>query len=41
MVLPDTTIEFPIDAVSADGEHRRAVKPVVKRHTEGDPRKPL
>lgn len=41
MVLPDTTIEFPIQAESADGEHHRAVKPVVKRHTEGDPRKPL
>jgi hypothetical protein len=41
MVLPDTTIEFPVDATSADGTHRRAVKPVVTRNTEGDPHKPL
>lgn len=41
MVLPDTSIEFPVEAVSADGEHKRAVKPVVVRYTEGDPRKPL
>jgi hypothetical protein len=41
MVLPDTSIEFPVDAVSADGGHRRAVMPIVKRTTEGDPRKPL
>lgn len=41
MVLPDTTIEFPIEAVSADGEETRRVKPVVKRHTQGDPHKPV
>ncbi|MCC5876087.1 MAG: DUF4912 domain-containing protein, partial [Candidatus Sumerlaeia bacterium] len=41
MVLPDTTIEFPIEATSASGEHKRSVKPVVVRYTEGDPRKPL
>ena len=41
MTLPDTTIEFPIEATSADGEETRKVKPVVKRHTEGDPRKPV
>lgn len=40
MVLPDTTIEFPVEATSASGEHRRSVKPVVVRYTEGDPRKP-
>ena len=41
MVLPDTTIEFPVDATSADGEQKRGVKPVVQRWTEGDPKKPL
>jgi hypothetical protein len=41
IILPDTTIEFPVEATSADGTERRAVKPVVRRHTEGDPRKPL
>lgn len=40
MVFPDTTIEFPVEATSEDGKHRRQVKPVVTRHTEGDPRKP-
>ena len=40
MVFPDTTIEFPVEALSEDGKHRRQVKPVVTRHTEGDPRKP-
>ncbi|CAN5469409.1 hypothetical protein BH09SUM1_BH09SUM1_28140 [soil metagenome] len=41
MVFPDTTIEFPVEATSADGKHKRGVKPIVKRHTEGSPHKPL
>lgn len=40
MVLPDTTIEFPVEATSADGEETRKVKPVVARHTEGTPYEP-
>ncbi len=40
MVLPDSEIQFPIEAVSSDGEETRRVKPVVERHTEGDPHKP-
>lgn len=40
MVFPDDTIEFPIEAESSNGKHRRAVKPVVTRRTEGDPREP-
>ncbi len=39
MVLPDSTLEFPIEAVSSDGKEKRKVKPVVKRKTEGDPHK--
>lgn len=41
MVLPNTTVEFPIEATSADGHDQRAVKPVVTRRTEGDPHLPL
>ena len=40
MVLPDTSVEFPVEATSADGKELRKVKPVVRRHTEGDPHKP-
>lgn len=40
MVLPDTTIEFPVEATSGDGRETRRVKPVIIRYTEGDPRKP-
>ncbi len=40
MVLPDSTVEFPIEARSASGGEVRKVKPVVTRQTEGDPRKP-
>lgn len=40
MVLPDTAIEFPVEATSADRKETRKVKPVVTRTTEGDPRKP-
>ncbi|MCC7391304.1 DUF4912 domain-containing protein [Candidatus Sumerlaeota bacterium] len=40
MVLPDSTIEFPVEAVSADGKHRRRVKPTVTRSTNGSPHKP-
>ncbi len=41
MVLPDTEVEFPVEAVSADGAETRRVKPVVKRHTEGNPHEPV
>lgn len=40
LVLPDTTIEFPVEATSGDGRETRRVKPVVVRYTEGDPRRP-
>lgn len=40
MVLPDTEIEFPVEAESADGRERRRVKPVVRRSTEGNPHEP-
>jgi len=39
LVLPDTTIEFPVEATSGDGRETRRVKPVVVRYTEGDPRR--
>ncbi|MCC6547293.1 DUF4912 domain-containing protein [Candidatus Sumerlaeota bacterium] len=41
MVLPDSTVEFPVEAVSADGQHRRRVKPTVTRETSGSPHKPV
>lgn len=40
MVLPDTEIEFPVEAESADGKERRRVKPIVRRTTEGNPHEP-
>ncbi len=40
MVLPDSTVEFPIEAQSPDGREVRRVKPIITRTTEGDPRKP-
>jgi hypothetical protein len=33
MALPDTSIEFPVEATSADGEETRRVCPVVTRET--------
>ncbi|MEO8377417.1 MAG: DUF4912 domain-containing protein [Candidatus Sumerlaeota bacterium] len=41
MVLPDSSVEFPVEAVSADGLHKRRVKPTVTRSTTGSPHKPV
>ncbi len=40
MVLPDSEIEFPVEAESPDGEELRKVKPVVTRVTAGNPHEP-
>jgi uncharacterized protein len=41
MVLPDTEVEFPVVAISVDGEETRQVKPIVTRITEGNPHDPV
>ncbi len=40
MVLPNTSIEFPVIAESNDGQEKRKVTPIVTRITKGNPHEP-